>query len=36
MNYGAANFYALVLFAVCFAILLAVHLINKKLITRVI
>ncbi len=36
MNYGAANFYALVLFAVCFAILLAVHLINKKLIARVV
>jgi molybdate transport system permease protein len=36
MNYGAANFYALVLFAVCFCILLAVHVINRKLATRVI
>lgn len=36
LNYDAANFYALVLFGVCFAILLAVHLINKKLLTRVI
>jgi len=35
MNYGAANFYALVLFGVCFAILLAVHLLNKKLLMRV-
>lgn len=35
MNYGAANFYALVLFAVCFAILLGVHLINKKFLARV-
>ena len=32
MNYGAANFYALVLFGVCFAILLAVYLFNKKLV----
>jgi molybdate transport system permease protein len=35
MNYGAANFYALVLFGVCFAILLAVYLLNKKLLMRV-
>jgi len=32
MNYGAANFYALVLFGVCFSILLAVYLVNKKLV----
>lgn len=35
MNYGAANFYALVLFGVCFGILLSVYLINKKLLMRV-
>ena len=35
MNYDAANFYALVLFGVCFTILLAVYLLNKKLILRV-
>lgn len=34
MNYGAANFYALVLFGVCFSILLAVYLLNKRFITR--
>jgi molybdate transport system permease protein len=32
LNYAAANFYALVLFAVTFAILLAVYVVNKKLI----
>lgn len=36
MNYDAANLYALVLFAVCFLVLLGVHLINKKLLARVI
>jgi molybdate transport system permease protein len=35
MNYGAANFYALVLFGVCFGILLGVYLLNKKLLMRV-
>jgi molybdate transport system permease protein len=30
LNYAAANFYALVLFAVSFAILLAVYVLNKK------
>jgi molybdate transport system permease protein len=30
LNYAAANFYALVLFAVTFAILLAVYAVNKK------
>lgn len=30
LNYGAANFYALVLFAICFAILLAVNLLNRR------
>jgi molybdate transport system permease protein len=30
LNYGAANFYALVLFAVTFAILLTVYMVNKK------
>lgn len=32
LNYAAANFYALVLFAVCFAILLTVYVVNKRLI----
>ena len=32
LNYAAANFYALVLFAVSFAILLAVYMMNKKLV----
>jgi molybdate transport system permease protein len=31
LNYAAANFYALVLFAVTFAILLTVYVVNKKL-----
>ncbi|MDB5794468.1 MAG: modB [Noviherbaspirillum sp.] len=31
LNYAAANFYALVLFAVTFAILLTVYMLNKKL-----
>ena len=35
LNYSAANFYALVLFCICFAILLAVYLINKKLLMKV-
>lgn len=35
LNYGAANFYALVLFAVCFAILLGVYLFNRKWLMRV-
>jgi molybdate transport system permease protein len=30
LNYGAANFYAFVLFAVTFAILLTVYVVNKK------
>ena len=30
LNYAAANFYALVLFSVCFAILLSVYLFNRK------
>jgi len=34
LNYDAANFYALVLFAVCFTILLTVYLLNKKFLTR--
>lgn len=32
LNYDTANFYALVLFVVCFAMLLTVYLLNKKLI----
>jgi len=32
LNYASANFYALVLFALCFAILLAVYVLNKRLI----
>lgn len=35
LNYATANFYALVLFCICFAILLSVYLINKKLLMRV-
>ena len=35
LNYDVANFYALVLFGVCFTILLTVYLLNKKLLTRV-
>ena len=35
LNYASANFYALVLFCICFAILLGVYLINKKLLMRV-
>jgi molybdate transport system permease protein len=34
MNYDVANFYALVLFGVCFTILLTVYLLNKKFLTR--
>ncbi len=32
LNYASANFYALVLFSVCFAILLAVYMLNKKMV----
>jgi molybdate transport system permease protein len=32
LNYAAAHFYALVLFAVTFAILLMVYLLNRKLV----
>ena len=32
LNYAAANFYALVLFAITFAILLTVYVVNKKLV----
>jgi molybdate transport system permease protein len=32
LNYAAANFYALVLFSVCFVILLSVYLFNRKMI----
>ncbi|HEY6094553.1 MAG TPA: molybdate ABC transporter permease subunit [Gallionellaceae bacterium] len=35
LNYAAANFYALVLFSVCFAILLAVYLLNRRMMMRV-
>ncbi len=35
LNYAAANFYALVLFGVCFAILLAVYLFNRKSLMKV-
>ena len=31
LNYASANFYALVLFAVCFGILLTVYVLNRKL-----
>ena len=34
LNYAAANFYAFVLFGVCFTILLTVYLLNKKFVTR--
>ena len=34
LNYDAANFYALVLFCLCFSILLSVYLLNKKFLTR--
>ncbi len=36
MNYDAANLYALVLFAVCFLVLLSVHVLNRKLLARVV
>jgi molybdate transport system permease protein len=36
MNYDAANQYAVVLFVVCFVILLAVHVLNKRLLARVV
>lgn len=32
LNYDAANFYALVLFGVCFTILLTVYLVNKRMV----
>lgn len=35
LNYATANFYALVLFAVCFSILLAVNVFNKKMLRAV-
>lgn len=35
LNYAAANFYALVLFAVCFIILLTVYLLNRKMLMKV-
>jgi len=35
LNYAAANFYALVLFSVCFIILLTVYLLNRKMLMRV-
>jgi molybdate transport system permease protein len=35
LNYAAANFYALVLFGVCFAILLTVYLINRKILMKI-
>ena len=35
LNYDAANFYALVLFAVCFSILLTVYVVNKRMIRTV-
>jgi molybdate transport system permease protein len=35
LNYAAANFYALVLFSVCFAILLTVYLLNRKMLMKV-
>ena len=35
LNYATANFYALVLFAVCFAILLTVYVFNKKMLRTV-
>lgn len=35
MNFDAANFYALVLFAVCFVILLTVYLLNRKMLMKV-
>lgn len=31
LNYATANFYAIVLFAICFAILLAVYVFNKRM-----
>lgn len=31
LNYATANFYAMVLFAICFAILLTVYMFNKKM-----
>jgi len=36
MNYDAANFYALVLFAISFVTLLGVYLVNRKMMARVI
>lgn len=36
LNYDAANFYALVLFSVCFIILLTVYLINRKMMMKII
>ena len=35
LNYAAANFYSLVLFSVCFVILLTVYLLNRKMLMKV-
>ena len=35
LNYAAANFYALVLFSVCFVILLFVYLLNRKMLMKI-
>ena len=35
LNYAAANFYALVLFSVCFIILLTVYMLNRKMVMKV-
>ncbi len=35
LNYAAANFYSLVLFSVCFIILLSVYLLNRKMLMKV-
>ena len=35
LNYAAANFYSLVLFSVCFIILLTVYLLNRKMLMKV-
>ena len=34
LNYAAANFYALVLFSVCFIILLTVYMLNRKMVMK--
>jgi molybdate transport system permease protein len=35
LNYATANFYAMVLFAVCFSILLTVYVFNKKMLRAI-